>query len=509
MRGGKSAAGGARGGGPAGRRRGAGGRCRRRAPGGCSHQPSRSPGRAPGARPTCHAQLGASGHSSQRGVGRQTVAPRSISIWFHAHPAPPWHERVGQRLDGPRRQPLAGDPRQHPSDVGVDDGDVALEGERQHGTRRVRPDPGQRQQRVEVVGQRAAVARRRPARPSPRCCAPDAGSRGPASAAARRRAAPPRTPPASGSRAERRPLRDHARHLRLLQHHLGDEDPPRIAGRPPRQVAQPRRAPRQHGAGIDGRVAVNARSAHPHGAGVPAGRAVRRRVGPLIGLHLALGVRRPDPDLVLAGRRAHGRYHWTHVSSLVASPSCAGIHGPSSTCTSTASMPVSGCHATPAIGCCPASMVAPLRGTSMREATLIGPSLDQPRGHPVAVELLPRHEVDRVEPLRRRHVAVQPGDDEAGREAVDRRQRLAVHRHGHHRRAPVEGDLGREAGREVVDRVADDLRRAFRFTPALSSSVFSCTPCHVALPTRLPPTSLETHCSVTVSSKSAIATSSS
>ena len=46
-------------------------------------------------------------------------------------------------------------------------------------------------------------------------------------------------------------------------------------------------------------------------------------------------------------------------------------------------------------------------------------------------------------------------------------------------------------------------------TPARSSSVASCTPCHVALPTRLPPTLFDTHCNVTVSSKSAIATSSS
>ena len=43
-------------------------------------------------------------------------------------------------------------------------------------------------------------------------------------------------------------------------------------------------------------------------------------------------------------------------------------------------IPPGGAQATPAIGCGPASTVAPLRGTSMREAVLIGPSLDHPRG---------------------------------------------------------------------------------------------------------------------------------
>ena len=96
----------------------------------------------------------------------------------------------------------------------------------------------------------------------------------------------------------------------------------------------------------------------------------------------------------------------------------------------------------------------------MRDAVLIGPSFDQPRGHPVAVEVLPRRQLDAVEPLRRRHVAVEAGDDEPGREAVLGRQRLAVHRHGDERGATVEADLGREPGGEAVDRAADDLRRA-------------------------------------------------
>ena len=157
---------------------------------------------------------------------------------------------------------------------------------------------------------------------------------------------------------------------------------------------------------------------------------------------------------------SHSTSHCTHVLPLAGSPSRASIHSPSSTCTSTRVIPPGGAQATPAIGWRPASIVAPLRGTSIRDAVLIGPSFDQPRGHPVAVEVLPRRQLDAVEPLRRRHVAVEAGDDQPGGEAVLGRQRLAVHRHGDERRATVEADLRREAGGEAVDGAADDLRRA-------------------------------------------------
>ena len=184
--------------------------------------------------------------------------------------------------------------------------------------------------------------------------------------------------------AERQPLRDHPRRLGLLQHDLGDEDPPRIADRPPRQVAQPGHAPGQHGAGIDARRRVASqvtRSADPHRPGVPAGRPVgrRRRRCSVCSSPSAFVAR--TRILCSPGRR--------RPTARTTGPTCcrwrrrragAGCHGPSSTCTSTLVMPTIGCHATPAIGCWPASTVAPLRGTSMRDAVLIGPSFDQPRG---------------------------------------------------------------------------------------------------------------------------------
>src|SRR5690348_2928853 len=60
--------------------------------------------------------------------------------------------------------------------------------------------------------------------------------------------------------------------------------------------------------------------------------------------------------------------------------SSAGCHSPLSTCSSTLLMPRSGAHATPATATVPAWTVEAGLGTSMREAVLIGPSLDQPSG---------------------------------------------------------------------------------------------------------------------------------
>ena len=45
---------------------------------------------------------------------------------------------------------------------------------------------------------------------------------------------------------ERLPLRDHPLDLCLLQHHLGDEDRPRVARHAPRKLAHPRDPPGQH-----------------------------------------------------------------------------------------------------------------------------------------------------------------------------------------------------------------------------------------------------------------------
>ena len=76
-------------------------------------------------------------------------------------PLPPaviGHESIGESLRGARIQPLSGQTGQHATDVGVDDGDVAFEREHQHRTRGVGADAGQRQQRIEIIGDLPVVA---------------------------------------------------------------------------------------------------------------------------------------------------------------------------------------------------------------------------------------------------------------------------------------------------------------------------------------------------------------
>ena len=103
---------------------------------------------------------GAPGSRRRPGArARQTVAPRSSIAWFHAQPAPGGTAASAARLrlaaaaatdrrGGRGRAPRSC--RRTPTS--------SLEGERQHGPRRVRPDAGQREQRLAGrAGQRAAV----------------------------------------------------------------------------------------------------------------------------------------------------------------------------------------------------------------------------------------------------------------------------------------------------------------------------------------------------------------
>ena len=124
-------------------------------PGGRSPRTRDWPPRTP-AEPDCrvglaapgrgHAAPGASGQSSQRGArGRQRsgaeVEHRLVPRPRLARAAPRRRPPPAPRSAVSRRPADAG---QHPGHVGVDDGDVALEGEGQHRPGRVRPDAGQR-----------------------------------------------------------------------------------------------------------------------------------------------------------------------------------------------------------------------------------------------------------------------------------------------------------------------------------------------------------------------------
>ncbi len=86
---------------------------------------------------------------------RLVVLPRST--WRN--------RRIGQRLRLASRQPPPRHPREHPCDAGVDHAGVDLERKYLHRSRQVGTDARQRQQGVEVLGQRGRQIARPPHRP--------------------------------------------------------------------------------------------------------------------------------------------------------------------------------------------------------------------------------------------------------------------------------------------------------------------------------------------------------
>ena len=88
-------------------------------------------------------------------------------------------------------------------------------------------------------------------------------------------------------------------------------------------------------------------------------------------------------------------------------------------------------------------------GASIRDWVRIGPVLDQPSGTQYASNASQRRQLDLGQPLRRADVAIQAGNDEAGREAVVGGQRLAVHRHRHQRLAVVGNRVARSGSPTV------------------------------------------------------------
>jgi hypothetical protein len=157
------------------------------------------------------------------------------------------HEGVGESLGlGPPEGPAGGGARQHPCGVGVDDADVAFEGERQHRPRRVRSDPGQGDQVGQLVGDATAVTLADPGRGGVQLQGPavvtesgpepDHLTGGGGGAGGR----------IGEASEESRPGPDDPGHLRLLQHGLAHEHRPRVAGRAPRELAPAVRSPLAH-----------------------------------------------------------------------------------------------------------------------------------------------------------------------------------------------------------------------------------------------------------------------
>ena len=164
------------------------------------------------------------------------------------------HSCIGTLLCGFERQPLPCRARQNSRDVGVHYRDIPFERKGQDRTRRVRADSRKGEQIFESVRKRPIVVF-----DNERC--------GGMQIAGTPRVAEPLPKPQN--LAQRRcsalsrcrkgiekgdPLRNDSFDLRLLQHHLGDQDAPRVTLVTPRQVAHSGEPPRQHSTGIDRRA---------------------------------------------------------------------------------------------------------------------------------------------------------------------------------------------------------------------------------------------------------------
>ena len=201
---------------------------------------------------TAHPQASITGHPPHAGRRRRhTVPPSSMIDWFHRHAgSPPAGAAAATRssaiawASAGRNDRPAHRARTRPTLVST-----TPTGRSKANASTARavygPTPGQRQERRQVVGQDAAVplddgdgrgveVERPPVVPEP----------GPQPHHLARRCR--RTRRRVGEAGEEGVVAgDHAVDLGLLGHHLGDEDGPRVAGRPPRQGPEVGVAPGQ------------------------------------------------------------------------------------------------------------------------------------------------------------------------------------------------------------------------------------------------------------------------
>ena len=203
----------------------------------------------------------ASSRNRARRAVRHGSAHERTEIHHHLVPHPPLcrrHHRIGKPLDACRRQPLPRCPGQHRG--------------------RCSCRPPQRRVRRRTRAPRAPVYGPIPG--SAIKASRSSGSEPPCSATTRRAVACRFTAPAGIAEAlpqpqhiaqrcrctrgrggertqEQLPLRDHPAHLGLLQHHLRNEDRPRVTLPAPRQIADPWHAPCEDRARIDRHAPVS------------------------------------------------------------------------------------------------------------------------------------------------------------------------------------------------------------------------------------------------------------
>src|SRR5690606_37331513 len=219
---------------------------------------------------------------------------------------------------------------------------------------------------------------------------------------------------------------------------------------------------------------------------------------------VARTVRRCSP-----GVASHAYDHCRHVSGPTVAASVAGRHAPSSTRTSTAAIPVCCAQATPATVTGPDGTPAPARGVSTRDASLIGPRSDQPRVDQYATSSANVVTLSSVTHLVADTYPYRPGTTRrAGNPCAGGSGSPFMPTASRHARS---GSVSTSSGVLAVhpSALVDSTMSAPSRTPARASSSRTGYPSHRALPTRSPPTSFDTHVSVTSCSTSGSASSSS
>ena len=144
---------------------------------------------------------------------------------------------------------------------------------------------------------------------------------------------------------------------------------------------------------------------------------------------------------------SHSQIHCRHVSMSGTAASRAWRHGPRSTRTSTAAIPLCCAQATPATGVRPAAREAFPARKSILDSVLIGACCDQPWPHPVRAGGRERCDLEVGDPLGRGHVTVQPGHHHPRREAVLDGRACPFIATASRASSPVEHDLQRAAAR--------------------------------------------------------------
>ena len=225
-----------------------GGRSRRSGTAASKPRPIARPGSGKPQPPAAHAHPLKSGQRSQRGrPATQTVDPTSSIAWLWAQPRPAGTSASAAACTS---RAFRGRPAcrasTRPTFVSTI-ADIPLIGERQHRPGGVGPDPGKRQEAGQIVGEAPAPEVRHGLGTAPEVERPAVVTQSRPLLDDRGRAGVPTRNHGREASEEAMPTGHDPVDLGLLQHHLADQHRPRVARRPPRQVASVLLEPRGAG----------------------------------------------------------------------------------------------------------------------------------------------------------------------------------------------------------------------------------------------------------------------